>query len=239
MKLAIITALHERYGLTRLFLKYYSELVVDGVELGLFCAVTKTENKMHQLVEDFPMWTPTFTENKPLTHKFASSMAHIKDYDAMMIIGSDDFINAGYITEGVKRLASADYIGGNMIHYLNLGTEHMIKQWDVLGNPIGAGRMLSRNLLEHLDWMPWDFSTPGLDNSMVQKMLYEGIVPEVMENYEAFGGAMLDVKMKDGHGIEMNQTPYSTVRRWPHQQVNAQSYLDKYFPSLKQTLLTW
>ena len=50
-------------------------------------------------------------------------------------------------------------------------------------------------------------------------------------------GTLLDVKMKDNYGNETNQTPYSTVRSWPHQQVDARKYIKRNFPELEQMLL--
>ena len=145
MKLAIITALHERYRLTRLFLEYYQELQVPGVELGLFCAVTHDEHRMQEMLKGYPGWTSAATHNKPLTQKFAGCLviANFWQPDAVMILGSDDFVSAGYIESAVNLLDGADFIGNESVHYMQLGTDQVIRQY-TNERPIGAGRVLSR-----------------------------------------------------------------------------------------------
>ncbi len=239
MKLAIITALHGRYRLTRLFLDYWRTLDVPGVDLLLSCAISTDEYKMRELVtQEYPEWSPVYAPNMPLTGKFAANMQNVEAWkpDAMMIIGSDDFINAAYIAEGVRRMQNADFIGGNTVHYLKAGTQQMISQQ---GHMIGAGRILSRPLLEFMEWHPWDNDNIRLDASMIQRLSWEGITPEVMTNYHQFGGAMLDVKTVNQYGNVQNQRTFDSLRRSPHQNVNAHDYLHKHFHSIAETLLTW
>ncbi len=238
MKLAIITALHERYKLTRLFLDYYQNLDIEGVELGLFCTCTTDEHKMHNLVSEYPEWQVSTAENMPLTRKFAANMPNVKDWkpDALMIMGSDDFASVGYIERAIKRIDQHQYIGNSLVHYINLGTDQMIMQSDLYGRPIGAGRMLSRSLLDRMKWNLWlDDETTGLDKSMAQHLAYHGVEPVMMSQH-----GLLDCKELTPYGHSANRTAWETVRRWPHEPVeHPDRYLDEHFPTLKQTLLSW
>lgn len=233
MKLAIITALHKRYGLTRLFLDYYQRLGVPGVELGLFCAVTRGECRMRELVSEHAQWNAAHAVNMPLTLKFAANVANVRNWqpDAMMILGSDDFVDPAYILASLEHMQGADFVGTNTVHYMELGTDQIIRQ-TVPGPPIGAGRVLSRRLLDYFDWHPWDDDCSALDRSMMNRMQIEGILPETHES-----GALLDVKSRDQYGQDTNQTTYRTVRKWDHAPVDGHAFLNKHFPQLIEPLL--
>lgn len=234
MKLAIITALHGRYRLTRLFLDYWRTLDVPGVELLLSCAITTDEYKMREMVtREYPEWSPVYAPNMPLTTKFAANMQNVEAWkpDAMMIIGSDDFVTPSYIQRSIDAMQCADLVGTHTVYYMEYGTDQIIRQ-HVTGDPIGAGRVLSRRLLEHLEWMPWDTATPSLDMSMMHQMKLNGILPEIIEE-----DAMLDVKSKDQHGQDTNQTTYRTVRKWNHTPIDGHAFLNEHFPQLIRPLL--
>ena len=167
-KLAIITALHERYRLTSIFLHYYAHVLnVPGVIVHLLCAVTTNEYKMRDLLSNYLQWERVYTVNSPLTYKFAANMEGVKKFnpDAMLILGSDDFVDADFIYEGLEKCEETGFAGTNEVHYLDYGTESMIRQWSIDGRPVGAGRFLSKRLLKELDWMPWDMDNTKLDNS--------------------------------------------------------------------------
>lgn len=230
MKLSIITALHERYRLTRLFLGYYQELVVPGVTLDLFCAVSYGDERMEAILSDYPAWTQVRANNMPLPKKFGACLLPVieRSTDAVMILGSDDFVDARYVQRSLEALSYSGFVGTKTIEYLELGTDQMIRQTTPADAPIGAGRSVSVGLLRDLNWQLWDDDAEGLDNAMMQRMKLHGVHAHVIE-----GGALLDVKS------DICQTAYRTVRKWPHTQIDAHAYLDKHFPTLKQPLLNW
>ena len=237
MKLAIITALHERYRLTRLFLDYYQRLNVEGVDLGLFCTCTTSEYKMRDLVAEYPLWNASTADNSPLTRKFAASMPPAKEWgaDAVMILGSDDFVNADYVRRMLDVPGHVGFVGNRRVHYIDLGTDQLISQWDMAGRPIGAGRVLFRSVLDRMDWHPWlDDETTGLDKSMLLALNAINCAKIVKDH-----PALLDCKERNDCGHSANNTPWETVRRWPHESIVADRYLTEHFPELKQTLLTW
>jgi len=238
MKLAIITALHGRYELTKLFLEYYQDLAVEGVELGLFCACTTGEYEMRDIVESYPGWNVSFSSNLPLTRKFGANLPKAREWgaDAVMILGSDDFVSADYAQTMVHWVAkSIQFVGNRIVHYIDLGTDQVIQQWDMGGRAIGAGRVLFKELLDELNWYPWlDDETTGLDKSMLMR-LNEVSCNKVIKSHPG----LLDCKLTDSKGNGLNQTAYDTVRSWPHEQVDAYKYLDEHFPAIKERLLEW
>ena len=230
MKLAIITALHQRYRLTRLFLDYYQRMDVEGVDLGLFCACTEGDYDMQHVATSFPSWKVSTAENMPLVPKFAANMPKARQWgaDAVMILGSDDFVSARYIERAAERVLKHGFVGNMIVHYIDMGTDQMIMQWDMGGRPIGAGRAIAAPVLDAVDWYPWlDDDTIGLDRSMLLRL--GEVNPCVLMHQHG----LLDCK--DG----VNQTPYKTVRSWPHEEVDSCLYLSEHFPSIKNTLLNW
>ena len=237
MRLAIITALHERYRLTRLFLRYWEEVVIGGVDLGLFCAVTTDEYKMREYVlKHHAAWHVSYAENMPLTRKFAANLPAVRTWspDALMILGSDNFTDIEYITSGIDRLKHADFIGTKAVHYLDMGSDQVIKQWSMDGRPIGAGRIISRELLDYANWNLWEKRDTRLDGSMYERIRWLGIVPDWIDR-----GTLLDVKARSEDGHSLNQTPFEAVRKSPYEPVSGKEYLNKHFPTIAQDLLAW
>lgn len=193
---------------------------------------------MRDIVEGYTEWNVSYAENLPLTRKFAANMPGAREWDAdaVMILGSDDFVSASYIDHMVNWTGkSVQFAGNRIVHYIDLGTDQIIQQWDMGGRAIGAGRVLFKELLDKVDWHPWlDDETTGLDKSMLLR-LNDIQCNKIIKSHPG----LLDCKLTDTKGNGLNQTAYDTVRSWPHEQVDAYKYLDEHFPTIKERLLKW
>lgn len=232
--LAIITALHGRYRLARLFLDYYRKLEVPGIELLLSCAISDSDDEMDAIVRDeFPGWHPVYAPNMPLPAKFAANMENVKAWkpDAMMILGCDDFVNSAYIQRGMELLDNAEWIAGNEVAYLKAGTDQVIIQRST--SPIGAGRILSGELLSLFDWNPWKDDYGRLDAAMRHKLEERGIQAKLITDYARHGCALLDVKTDE------NRRSWARVQSSSSFRIDGRSYIEKHFPTIAEDLLTW
>ena len=141
--------------------------------------------------------------NQPLSNKFNFGMSHFKDkkIDYVMVLGSDNFVDETLFIEFIKIMRNnIDLIGVLNSYVYDLKSK---KTYHFLGYPkknkrygetLGAGRILSQNILSSLDYQPWKNGlSKGLDGSMWQK-LYSLNFTEYKINVKKIGGMMLGVK---------------------------------------------
>jgi len=111
------------------------------------------------------------TDNRPLSSKWQALISSLKqfEYDAVIIMGSDDYIDKKtyeYIVDCLDR--GHDFIGFTDCYFMDNGLKYY---WPGYQNsrfmePIGAGRVLSRSLIEKIDhYLFRDFLNKGLDRS--------------------------------------------------------------------------
>jgi len=116
--------------------------------------------------------------NQPLSNKFNYAMSKFKHLgmDAVMIMGTDNFIDYNMFAEYIKTVRNGyDLIGaldsyiydsltGSMFHFIGYTNYRF-------GETLGAGRVLSKKVLQMLDYRPWNNGlSRGLDRSMWDKI---------------------------------------------------------------------
>ena len=96
--------------------------------------------------------------------------------DAVMLLGSDDFVNAAYVSEVASRLESSRFIGVEDVWMFGVGTG-CLGYWGGpmalkgVPIPVGAGRVWRRDFLDECDWILWpEAKDSGLD-SMCSRLL--------------------------------------------------------------------
>lgn len=122
-------------------------------------------------------------ENLPLSNKWNACFLEAKKLnpDAVLFMGSSDWISDNWITYCSQWIDRADLIGHRGFHLLDIGQQFRVCYWDGYGpgrrekEPIGIGRILSARILDKLEWKPID---EGLNNSidwsMYQNVLKSG-----------------------------------------------------------------
>ena len=245
MRVSILTALHKRYELTELFLSYYAKTWSGP----LYCVIDNDDLRMWSLVKRYPEWTVCEYTNEPLADKWLAGMQlckeHQADFDAVMILGSDDFIDNIYKAhiETMLYLAYREYnerfnetalpelhIQPRYIHYMDIETQRLMC---VKHKKPGAGRVLSNALLDKMDWTPWAAGDKNIDGSMDKRLavVYGGSVPYMY--IEESIGSILDVKT--GQCI----WNYDYLRKGSYEDLDAEPYLKEHFPLITNNLLNW
>lgn len=122
--------------------------------------------------------------NNPLGAKWNAAFQKAKDFDpdACLFMGSSDWISEKWLDVLCPYLESADMIGKPDCYFLDIGVKEMrAVHWpgytrsDRAGESIGIGRLLSRRILDSVDWMPFDpRKDNSLDHSMQQNVLAAG-----------------------------------------------------------------
>lgn len=120
--------------------------------------------------------------NSPLGSKWNSAFVRVREFnpDACLFMGSSDWVSDNWIPYMGKYLDEYDMVGKpdfNMAHFrgnregdrdIQMGTwGGYNEQSGRHGEAIGIGRMLRREILERIEYRPFD---PTLDNSMDYSM---------------------------------------------------------------------
>lgn len=244
MRIAILTALHQRYPLTRLFLSYYARTWDNP----LFCVIDDDDLDMWEIVRQYPEWRFTTARNEPLADKWLAGMHFVKEhaaeFEAVMIVGSDDFIDQVY-RDHIEvcidlihdmRPEPVYHIVPRHIHYLDAPTQRLMR---VRHKRPGAGRVLSKAMLERLSWTPWRAGDSNIDGSMDKAILR--VFGESLEySYiEDDIGTIMDVKVRRADGTQGNIWTYDHLLRKPHEELDTAPFLRKRFPLIADHLLYW
>src|SRR5688572_13071853 len=121
------------------------------------------------------VWTPR--RNKPLGTKWNSAFEVAKDYhpDAVVFVGSSDWLSDDWFTIMRPYVEQYGFAGVPGCYLADLSERVRLCHWagyagyrpERANESIGIGRMLSRRLLQAMDWKPFK---PILDNSLDRSM---------------------------------------------------------------------
>jgi len=163
--LAILTALWKRPALSEIVLGHYLALRAGMLECGILssvCAVYSSDDEQIFLRNAHY----TCADNHPLSNKFNIGLSEIyREWgvaiDAVMVVGSDDLVNARYIVDAVELIkAGADVVLPFGVHILDLPKREAI--FIPRATP-GAGRVYGRELLDKVGWNLW---VPGRNREL-------------------------------------------------------------------------
>lgn len=177
--------------------------------LKLYCGVSEMKSKT--ICEKHGFVT-VMIPNDPLHRKWNVTVLRAKadNPDYCLFFGSDDIVNDELLHHYIQVMKrGADYIGALDWYF----TDTVSKQglyWGGYTEPYrrgvacGAGRAMSRNMLEMVAWKPW---TPGHDNML--DTAFEKRIKGLNYTKEMFfvrdvpNGCGLDIKTKE------NMTPFA------------------------------
>lgn len=115
--------------------------------------------------------------NKPLGAKWNASFYKAKEYnpDAVLFVGSSDWVSDNWFSVIKPYVDEHGFAGVPGCYLADFGEDIRLVHWkgyagyraERAAESIGIGRMLSRRLLEAMDWQPF---SPVLDNSLDRSM---------------------------------------------------------------------
>lgn len=224
VKVALLTCTWRRPALTNIVMDYYSRLSFSHRR-----AVTS------RLGESYKGWTLSYHENQPLSDKWQHGLKSLKqdDFDALMIVGSDDLITPAYL-DACKYLigAGADYVYLPGCYFYDTSTDRMI--W-AQAPRLGMGRCISRSLIERLDWQLWEPGLErGLDGSMATRIEATGTHKVIkIQDPLRYGYVGLDVKTSEN--IWSFDDVFGSLISY---EVPAVDVFNEYFPSVKDEIIS-
>ena len=142
-------------------------------------------------------------KNNPLSFKFNMAFRTLEqiDFDAGILLGSDDYIDTAFIQYVEQTIADFDLIGFKDIYFQNEQGLFYWKGYDNnrRGEPVGAGKVYSRKLLECLNWNVFDQPRDkGLDRISWQRVKQAKAKIHVTTLKE---NDLILVDIKDGEGM--------------------------------------
>ncbi len=201
MKIIILIPIWKRPELTKKCIEALLKLKPKGIELKVFCMLSPDDPGLLENLSIMKKHNIYFmaAPNKPLgckkTFGLVNAIGLDKDYDYIMELGSDDFINPKLfdlygllISEGVA------FFGLNNLYMYSVKQDKLIwvKEYAGEGMTYGAGRMIHRSIIEKLGCDLWDNYNEGLDTMSAKKIKKAGFHETVIDAGEF--PYILDVK---------------------------------------------
>lgn len=178
-KIVCVTCAYKREELLNYVINHLSSL---GELLKII--VVGSNNTEKEIVEKYELCEYHNYENLPLSNKWNKGVLEARKHnpDAILIMGSDDIVSKEYLNYGKYLLSkNYDFIGCRSWFTLLKDGDTVIDNALVgyrnnrRGNePIGAGRIISKKILDKLDWNLYKFHTPinkSLDFNSYKKVL--------------------------------------------------------------------
>lgn len=231
LKISIASGAWKRHRLFKYFCEYYQQLKeVYPFRLIVSCTEKETFDMCMKYGHQ-----PVMVDNTPLYRKMNASVKKADGSDYTILIGSDDFISEKaflYYIELFKQkidyIYTLDWYFYDTISKRSLYWGGYDRKFNK-GLGCGAGRAVSRNLMEQLQWEPWP---PGydkvLDTGMERKLdklkfTHYGFK---LKDFDLF---CLDIK------TEVNMTPFNV---WPNcTLMEPKLMLQKYMPKETEKIL--
>lgn len=166
-KIALITAAWGRAELFSFFCRYWAEMA-ELFPLSLYCAVSELSTLEIARENNFNI---VEADNQPLFRKWNAVVKRAeKDRpDYCLFMGSDDIMNVTLLEYYMELMAvKPDYIAPYDWYFYDCRSRNGLywggyREQYRYGEPCGAGRMLSAEMLDAIKWQPW---LPGYDKGL-------------------------------------------------------------------------
>lgn len=193
MKIAFVTTNHGREKILQIYLegidrlRGQTDVDIESIVVGEDNAITGFYDCIH-----IPY------KNEPLTEKFNVGCQVARDIDAdyVMIMGSDNILSIEVLNEMMSHPES-NFLAPRDIYFLAVDGEFKGQAIYILSSVIGCSRLLRRDLLDKVDWTPWNReSMKAIDGIMYRHMQPHFINPYVFVAKD-FGGKIVDIKSSE------------------------------------------
>jgi len=169
MRVGLRTGLWGREDLTRRFLSHYNGMAEtledEGIELTLVAVESQGPAYLDRVSPDPCLWHFIWHPNLPwkLGEKMRQGLFLLREFAPACVLnlGSDDFVGINTVRQLAEMARrGVDFTGYHEFYYAH--AQHGMKLWPGYpagtpreGEPIGAGRFYSSDLLDALGWNLW------------------------------------------------------------------------------------
>ena len=200
MKLVILTAMHHRHELNKIFGMAMSR-IRDRYDVETHCVISTGDAENTHICDEYGISWVT-AKNNPISNKFNVGMQALRDRDwtHVMILGSDDIPSNSFMEIQMQGAIGHDLAMINDMWFWGLNPKRA--GWDKFyyfpagSSRIGAGRVVSRRVVEACDYAIWPPDrNAGLDGASVKRM--KSAVNNMKlhgVNLKDAGGFLVDIK---------------------------------------------
>lgn len=185
--IVIVTAAFKRESLLKVFIDHYQSIahqLTGTCHIRIVCATSPGDGCSEICSEANIEYVEV--PNSPLSLKWDCALKLAKDADAVLILGSDDFLSVDSILLLRQELVSrnASVVGLSSLHIISPLLEILCwNGYDIYCQPhrynesIGAGRLISSHILQLSDYSLWgdENRDKGLDGLMRTKLNQLGV----------------------------------------------------------------
>ncbi len=210
MKIAIVTGIWKRFEVFEMFAKGVHELEkIKGIEL--ITIVAGSEGVKSKKIVEKHNFHYIEMPNQPLAAKMNSTLSMAKDMnvDYVLCLGSDDIIHVDLMKKYIELMSQDfDFVGVLDFYFYDTISRTSIywggyRDKRRIDHTCGAGRLLSKRLLDKWNWIIWENKhSHVLDNSFQEKLTATPHSSYIfsLQAFDLFG---LDIKS------ETNMTPFA------------------------------
>lgn len=199
-RLAIVTTLWQRHALTKFVLDHYASLEISGVDKRLVAIGSLQSGDT--LSRDIALergFAYVDAANSPLTEKWNAGVASLRDddIDALVIVGSDDLLTRAYLERACDMISDGrDYVSATGLYFFEAHKRQALYTSDPTIR-IGAGRVVSREALERLDYKLWPLRLDrAVDNSQHLHFAKHGFDLSYLDTSRDSDAALVDIKTR-------------------------------------------
>jgi hypothetical protein len=190
-KIIAVIPVHGR----ELLLKYTIRRLYNKNKLYKVICVGDTDKEKEIVLQEKGIWVKY--KNNPLGKKWniGFKIAQIYNPDAILFVGSSDWISSDWLDEAYKYINDFGIIGKHEFTMADI-TNKELKMCHWLGYPtntdrneesIGIGRLVSKKLLEIIDYLPFDNNlNSSMDWSMYCKCIKNNFKVKILNNNSIF-----------------------------------------------------
>lgn len=173
--------------------------------------------------------------NKPLGAKWNAGFMAAKKHnpDGCLFVGSSDWVSDNWIQILGQYLNDFDMIGLPGCYLLDINTTKRVKRavyWPGYigpreGESIGIGRIISRRILEKMNWQPFEALEHSLDYSMMKRIIKAEGKIKLVESQDVKSMAISCNEWPNKHQFESHWN-----NRLPSQRIDPKQTVLKWFP---------
>lgn len=203
VKPVIVTGMWKRFDVFEIFAKHTKTLGIDVIVAGSEGKASKEIVKKHgfHYIE---------IANEPLAAKMNATTLKARElgYTHVICVGSDDLLSQELVDEYVDLMRKGyDYIGVTDFYFYEIETGKAAywggyRERQKIGQTVGAGRVISSNLLGQLNWKPWNDTDNRYLDSGMQAKLKKSIYSKKTISLKDKGFLAVDLKSNE------NLTPF-------------------------------
>lgn len=181
MNLAIVTPFWGRPELSEAMMRHTREVAPDAVLIAVLSPEDPDERALSGAAARHD-WNIERKPNQPLGAKWNAGLDEthhvVGGIDAVMILGSDDFVSPEWVTKATRAIEAGMLMAGltdfyalrlinGRLYHVNPYPEGSPRH----GETIGSGRIFSAELLDAVSWKLWpEGQSAGLDYAAMQRL---------------------------------------------------------------------